>query len=98
MVPTVAKWPYSTTRWQRLRTAHLSGEPYCRYCKRAGRIVRATEVDHIVPIRENRDGAFDADNLQSLCAPCHNRVKQQEERADPDRGCDTDGIPLKGWE
>ena len=98
----MASWPYSTQRWQRLRAAHLSTEPCCRYCDSMGRVTVATVVDHIVTVREDRDRAFDPANLQSLCASCHNGPKQREDisarRGLEPIGCGTDGIPRRGWE
>ena len=94
----MASWPYSTQRWQRLRTAHLSSEPCCRYCDHMGRVTPATVVDHIVPLREDRDRAFDATNLQSLCGLCHSAAKQREELGGVPIGCDIEGIPLRGWD
>jgi 5-methylcytosine-specific restriction endonuclease McrA len=57
----------------------------------------AEVVDHIVPVREAPDRAFDQTNLQSMCAACHNGAKQREERGGEEIGCDVNGIPLKGW-
>ena len=94
----MASWPYSTVRWQRLRLMQLSREACCRYCDRMGRVTPATLVDHVVPVRKDKSRAFDQENLQSLCYHCHNSIKQKEERGDELRGCDTDGIPLRGWE
>lgn len=93
----MASWPYSTQRWQRLRAAHLSTEPCCRYCDRMGHVTPATVVDHVVPVRKARDRALDPTNLQSLCAPCHSGAKQREEAGGEPIGCDVDGIPLRGW-
>jgi 5-methylcytosine-specific restriction protein A len=53
-------------------------EPLCRSCRGQGKIVAATEVDHIVP---KQDGGADAfDNLQPLCKPCHSRKTLGEQR------------------
>jgi len=41
----------------------------------------ATVVDHIIPHRGDEALFNDRNNLQSLCAPCHNRRKQRLERA-----------------
>ena len=35
-------------RWRKLRAQILMDEPLCRECRKAGRIVPATDVDHIV--------------------------------------------------
>ena len=52
--------------WERIRAAHLGGEPNCVECGRPGR-----HVDHIIPRAQG--GTDDADNLQTLCASCHSR-------------------------
>ena len=54
-----------TARWQRLRLAHMDGEPNCRVCGRLGRV-----VDHIRPRRLGGD-VWDSANLQTLCTNCH---------------------------
>lgn len=56
--------------WPRVRRRQLAAEPTCRHCG-----TTATVVDHIVPIHHfaDRRSAHDPANLQSLCAPCHNR-------------------------
>ncbi|WP_338150481.1 HNH endonuclease [Rhizobium laguerreae] len=40
----------------------------------------ATLVDHIVSIRRAPHRRMDRSNWQSLCAPCHNSIKQRLER------------------
>ena len=56
--------------WRKLRKTILLRDDYlCVACKRAGRLTPATDVDHIVP--KSKSGTDDADNLQSLCRPCH---------------------------
>lgn len=63
-------------RWQRLRLMFLRAHPLCVVCGQAGRVVAATDVDHIVA---KRDGGADAwDNLQSLCHACHSRKTMSE--------------------
>ncbi|WP_127958070.1 HNH endonuclease [Serratia microhaemolytica] len=49
----------------------------CQLCLQRGAITAATCVDHITPIAHG--GGDSADNLQSLCAPCH-RAKTARER------------------
>lgn len=93
----MSEWPYSEPRWQRLRELQLSAEPLCRFCSQAGRTTLATDVDHVVPVRQAPDRAFDQTNLQSLCRRCHSGAKQGEERTGEVRGCDVNGVPLKGW-
>ena len=90
-------WPYNTARWQKLRARQLSIEPLCRYCFELGHTTRATEVDHIKPVASHAELAFEQDNLQSLCKPCHSSVKQREEKTGVKLGCGTDGVPMRGW-
>lgn len=65
-------------RWRKVRDAHISAHPLCVQCQAAGRVVAATEVDHIIPVRAG--GTDRADNLQSLCHSCH-MTKTARERA-----------------
>ena len=58
-------------RWQRLRRMVLAQQPFCVVCQRAGRVVAATDVDHIVPL--SAGGTSAADNLQPLCHSCHSK-------------------------
>jgi 5-methylcytosine-specific restriction enzyme A len=61
-------------RWRRLRAWHLTRRPLCAWCERAGRVTRATLVDHLVPITGSGDPRrLDPTNLQSLCRDCHAR-------------------------
>lgn len=57
---------------QRLRAEHLSVNPLCVECSRAGRVTLATQIDHVLALahggRDTRD-AFD--NRQALCDACH---------------------------
>lgn len=66
--------------WRKLRAAHLDRHPNCRICGAPGE-----EVDHITPRRVAPERRLDPTNLQTLCKPCHSRVKQREERRNPTR-------------
>lgn len=74
---------YSGTAWRKARDLMLSREPFCRICAATGRVTTATEVDHIVPLRRARESAFDAANLQPLCAVCHARKTRRETATQP---------------
>lgn len=77
-----------------MREAQLRDDPLCRYCQEMGDVVAAGIVDHIKPHRGDRNLAFDPENLQSLCKPCHDRHAQSKDRGLPVAGCDADGWPL----
>ena len=91
---TAGRWVYKTASWQRLRLEQLRCEPLCRYCGQMGLVVAATVVDHVRPHRGNRELAFDPNNLQSLCKPCHDRFATLKDRGQAVPGCDADGYPL----
>ena len=65
------------TAWDRLRRVILRRDGYvCQPCRRAGFIVAARIVDHIVNKAEG--GTDDEANLESICAPCHKAKTQAE--------------------
>lgn len=83
------------SKWAKARVFYLRKHPLCVYCKRSGRTVAANVVDHIIAhrlkeaidsgdevrIEKARALFWSSDNWQSLCKPCHDSVKQAEERA-----------------
>ena len=81
-------------RWRKVRALHLQANPYCVYCKRAGKVTLATVVDHIEPHKGDPGLFWDTNNHQSLCGPHHDATKQREEKRGEVIGCDADGIPL----
>jgi 5-methylcytosine-specific restriction protein A len=70
---------YKGRRWLAVRAAHLQDEPLCRECRKVGRVMAATHVDHIIP-RTAGGADYDESNLQSLCMPCHSAKTRREER------------------
>lgn len=62
---------------------HLNAHPWCAFhlAMRFNQVVPATVVDHIIPIAEAPERRLDPSNLQSLCKPCHDRIKQREDHA-----------------
>lgn len=80
-------------RWQARRARQLAAFPLCRLCREiSGRIVAATVADHVEPHRG--DPVKFAGPLQSLCAHCHNSLKQQIEKGGGFRGSDLQGNPI----
>lgn len=76
---------YGLAQWQQIRDDQLQAEPLCRECIKADRITAATVCDHVHPHHGDVD-KFWAGPFQSLCEPCHNGVKQREERGSSARG------------
>ena len=70
---------YADTRWKKLRTLMLRQNPLCEECMgRFGRETPATDVHHIIPIRENPDLRFDKTNLMCVCQECHGKLEAQQ--------------------
>lgn len=69
---------YSGAKWRNLRAYKLSIDPFCEICRKAGRIVPATCVDHIIPIMKDESLALEYSNLQSLCHSCHSTKTVKE--------------------
>jgi 5-methylcytosine-specific restriction endonuclease McrA len=67
--------------WRKARTEYLTMHPHCRECSKHGIARIATVVDHIIPWRGDRNLFWHRANWQPLCAPCHNSIKQRQERA-----------------
>jgi len=74
-----------TKRWKALRLEALRRDGWaCVKCDAKGRL----EVDHIQPVREAPERAYDLTNLQCLCPACHARKTRLEiglGREDPER-------------
>lgn len=78
-VDTWRAW-YKTAEWRALRWSVLVDELFtCRRCGFVGESAMMV-ADHDKPHRGDRALFFDRQNLQCLCADCHNRDKQREER------------------
>lgn len=58
--------------WQRRRKAFLATNPICVHCLAREIIRPATDVDHVIPHRGNKD-LFDNGELAALCRSCHSR-------------------------
>lgn len=74
------KW-YNTARWRKLRMATLIRDRFtCQICGLLTGDTSKLVADHKKPHRGDERLFWDEGNLQCLCAPCHNSVKQKEER------------------
>jgi 5-methylcytosine-specific restriction protein A len=66
-------------KWQRIRDRILTrdnGICQCEECRASGRVLPATQVDHVRPLWE--DGSDEDDNLQAINADCHKRKSAEE--------------------
>jgi 5-methylcytosine-specific restriction protein A len=67
------------SRWRAYRASYLSRHPLCVECEKQGRVTRATDVDHIVPVKGQDDPLFwKESNHQSLCG-FHHKSKTAKE-------------------
>ena len=91
---------YGTTEWRRSREFTIEKDEHlCQVCGTAtipGHNLRHPTVDHIIPHRGDEELFFDLDNLQLLCASCHN-VKSNSERLGikPNYGTTLEGWPVE---
>src|SRR5690348_11408340 len=62
-------------RWRRVREQKLNESPLCQRCQAEGKVTAATEVHHIVAIRDIPNGGptkrLELQNLESLCHSHH---------------------------
>ena len=59
--------------WEAFAKRWLKANPLCVDCQKEGRDEPATEVDHIIPLRQAPHRRLDKTNVQSLCHPHHGR-------------------------
>lgn len=76
---------YTSTKWRKLRLAHLQQHPLCELCQKEGKVVPASQIHHIDSFM-NYEGmkryavAYDSNNLMSLCEKCHQKVHNHPTR------------------
>jgi 5-methylcytosine-specific restriction protein A len=73
---------YKTARWQKLRWLVLVRDLFtCKRCNRLEADTSKLVADHKIAHRGNAALFWDMENLQCLCAHCHDTTKRAEERA-----------------
>lgn len=75
---------YKTARWQKLRMKVLVRDQFTCQMVECGRIEPNTSqlvADHKIQHHGDEGLFWDERNLQCLCKPCHDRLKQKQERA-----------------
>ena len=84
---------YDSRRWRKKAREHKRLNPLCVFCEKKGLVVACEVVDHIVPHKGDYQ-LFWYGELQSLCAPCHNKEKQQLEHRGYTTTIGADGWPV----
>ncbi len=96
----MARWPYCTSAWKRLRLAKLAEEPLCYACTLRGQTVEAVAVDHMKAIRDGGDPFPPLSGLMALCERCHNEKtasmdsRNSRKGARRFKGFDANGNPI----
>src|SRR5216684_1850416 len=76
---------YSLSRWRRgLQPMVIRRDPFCMsgvVCDpdNVGNRAPSEHADHIIPVSERPDLAWDMDNLQGLCPACHSHKTATED-------------------
>lgn len=70
---------YQQAKHKRWREKVLRRAKYlCEECKRYGKNVPATHAHHKKPVEEYPELAYDVDNGEALCGPCHNKAHPEK--------------------
>lgn len=73
-----------TYRWAKISRNHRANNPLCEECKREGKTMIGSCVDHINPVmaapnqQEREQRMWDVSNMQTLCEYHHNKKSQSE--------------------
>ena len=68
---------YNSTKWKKLRDAHLREQPLCEECLRKGKVTPADQVHHKRSPFNYKEGTInwelglDPENLESICGYHH---------------------------
>lgn len=66
---------YNNEEWKQIREQYIVAKPFCEMCRKYGKLNKAVEVHHIVPLSEGGTNKFS--NLISLCHRCHAKIHAQ---------------------
>ena len=58
-------------RWRQARLDFLAEHPFCAHCQQQGRMILATDVDHVHPHQGDVNLFWDESNWSALCHGCH---------------------------
>lgn len=66
-------------KWEKFRKRFLRENPLCEDCLKERTLTPATDVHHIIKLRDAPERKFDKNNLMALCHKCHSaRTKRGE--------------------
>lgn len=65
---------YRSSDWKYIREYKLYKTPLCERCASNDIVNTATEVHHLLDIKDRPDLRLEITNLQSLCHECHNII------------------------
>lgn len=72
---------YKSEAWIKCREDILIRDNHlCQPCFRKKKLTPANIVHHIKPLKEFPELALDPDNLESICASCHNKEHPEKGR------------------
>lgn len=63
---------YQSSEWRKLREYVLSISPFCVECGKKGITRAAVVADHLTEIQYSPSQRLNPNNIQTLCAQCHN--------------------------
>jgi 5-methylcytosine-specific restriction protein A len=84
---------YNTRQWRETRRLQLMRHPLCERCLGRGYTRQATEIHHRKAHKGDWGLFLDPENLESLCASCHNSEAQQQEKRGYSKLVGPDGLP-----
>ena len=93
----------NSKRWKMLRQEYLRAHPLCERCKAEGYVRSAIDVHHKVPvesahtIQEMEQLAYDWNNLQALCIPCHVKTHKEMGKNKKENVNERKQIALQRW-
>lgn len=70
---------YHSSQWRKTSLLYREHNPFCEKCLTNGKHTFGTSVDHIKSLKLGGD-PFDWDNLETLCAKCHNKKTREEQK------------------
>jgi 5-methylcytosine-specific restriction protein A len=88
---------YNSYEWLSIRRAVLNLHPYCVECLKENIKTVATEVDHIIPLRDAPERCLDFNNLQALCKKHHSQKTYNETLRDVYKSMNTYTQVNKKW-